>query len=35
MFMIWKITAFELVSEVSVKYDKNTWDRPSSVKKRP
>ena len=33
MLMIYEIIAFQLLAEVSVKYDKNTCDRLSSVKK--
>ena len=34
MLMILEIIVFELVGEVSINYDKNTCDRPPSVKKR-
>ena len=33
MLTILEIIAFELVGEVSINYDKNTCDRPPSVKK--
>ena len=33
MLMVFKIIAFDLVPKVCVRYEKNTCDRPSNVKK--